>query len=43
MVSLLNKNVVAGMVDIPIIAVPTSSGYGLGEKGLSALMAILQS
>lgn len=35
--------VVAGMVDIPVIAVPTSVGYGLGEKGVSALMAMLQS
>jgi NCAIR mutase (PurE)-related protein len=36
-------SVVAGMVDVPVIAVPTSSGYGLGSKGLSALMAMLQS
>jgi hypothetical protein len=35
-------SVVAGMVDVPIIAVPTSIGYGFGEKGLSALMAMLQ-
>jgi len=35
-------SVVAGMVDVPIIAVPTSIGYGLGEKGTSALMAMLQ-
>jgi hypothetical protein len=35
--------VVAGMVDLPVIAVPTSIGYGLGEKGVSALMAMLQS
>jgi len=35
--------VVAGIVDIPVIAVPTSIGYGLGEKGISALMAMLQS
>lgn len=35
-------SVVAGMVDIPVIAVPTSIGYGLGEKGVSALMAMLQ-
>ena len=35
-------SVVAGMVDVPIIAVPTSVGYGFGEKGLSALMAMLQ-
>jgi len=33
---------VAGLVDIPIIAVPTSSSWGLGEKGLSALTAMLQ-
>lgn len=33
----------AGMVDVPIIAVPTSTGYGLGEKGIGALMAMLQS
>jgi NCAIR mutase (PurE)-related protein len=36
-------SVVAGIVDVPVIAVPTSSGYGLGEKGLSALIAMLQS
>jgi len=35
--------VVAGMVDLPVIAVPTSAGYGLGEKGISALIAMLQS
>ena len=34
---------VAGIVDVPIIAVPTSFGYGLGEKGTAALMAMLQS
>ena len=36
-------SVVAGMVDVPVIAVPTSIGYGIGEKGVSALMAMLQS
>jgi len=36
-------SVVAGMIDVPVIAVPTSIGYGLGEKGVSALMAMLQS
>ena len=36
-------SVVAGLVDVPLIAVPTSIGYGLGEKGVSALMAKLQS
>jgi len=35
--------VVAGMIDLPVIAVPTSIGYGFGEKGVSALMAMLQS
>jgi len=33
----------AGMVDVPLIAVPTSYGYGLGRKGVAALMAMLQS
>ena len=36
-------SVVAGLVDIPIIAVPTSTGYGVGEKGFTALFAMLQS
>lgn len=35
-------SVVAGIIDVPIVAVPTSIGYGLGEKGVSALMAMLQ-
>jgi len=34
--------VVAGLVDIPIIAVPASSGYGYGGHGEAALMAMLQ-
>jgi len=36
-------SVVSSLVDIPVIGVPTSIGYGLGEKGVSALMAMLQS
>ena len=36
-------SVVSGLVDVPVIAVPTSNSYGFGEKGLSALMAMLQS
>ncbi len=36
-------SVVAGMVDVPVIAVPTSNSYGFGEKGLGTLMAMLQS
>ena len=35
-------SIVAGMVDIPLVAVPASSGYGFGGKGVSALMAMLQ-
>ena len=36
-------SVVSGMVDVPVIAVPTSNSYGFGEKGVSTLMAMLQS
>ncbi len=36
-------SVVSGLVDVPVVAVPTSNSYGFGEKGLSALMAMLQS
>ena len=34
--------VVAGLVDVPLIAVPASSGYGFGGGGEAALMAMLQ-
>jgi NCAIR mutase (PurE)-related protein len=37
------SSVVAGMVDVPVIAVPTSNSYGFGEKGVGTLMAMLQS
>ena len=36
-------SVVAGLVDRPIIAVPTSNGYGANLGGLSALLAMLTS
>jgi hypothetical protein len=36
-------SVVSGLVDVPVIGVPTSNSYGFGEKGVSALMAMLQS
>lgn len=36
-------SVVAGLVDCPVIAVPTSVGYGANFKGLSALLAMLNS
>lgn len=36
-------SVVASLVDVPVIGVPTSVGYGVGLKGAAALMAMLQS
>jgi len=36
-------SVVCGLVDIPVIAVPTSNSYGFGAKGVGTLMAMLQS
>lgn len=35
--------IIAGMVDIPLIAVPTSVGYGSSFNGLSALLTMLNS
>lgn len=35
-------SVIAGLVDVPVIGLPTSVGYGLGGKGLAALMSMLQ-
>ena len=34
---------VSTLVDIPIIGIPTSIGYGYGEKGIAALASMLQS
>lgn len=34
---------VSTMIDIPIIGIPTSVGYGYGEKGIAALASMLQS
>ena len=36
-------SVVAGLVEVPLIAVPTSVGYGVGAGGLVALAAMLSS
>jgi pyridinium-3,5-biscarboxylic acid mononucleotide synthase len=36
-------SVVAGLVDIPVIGLPTSTGYGMGGDGTGALYSILQS
>ena len=34
--------VVGGLVAVPVIAVPTSTGYGAGGNGLAALLGMLQ-
>lgn len=36
-------SVIAGITEVPIIAVPTSVGYGTSFKGLAALLAMLNS
>lgn len=36
-------SVVAGLVDVPVIAVPTSNSYGFGAGGVGTLTAMLQS
>ena len=36
-------SVVTGLVDIPVIGVPVSTGYGYGGKGIGALTTMLQS
>lgn len=35
--------VVAGLVDVPVIGLPTPNGYGLGGNGEAALLGMLQS
>ncbi len=36
-------SVVAGLVDVPVVGLPTSVGYGVGQGGFTALYAMLQS
>ncbi len=36
-------SIVASLVDVPVIGVPTSIGYGTGMKGVAALMGMLNS
>ncbi len=36
-------SVVSSLIDVPVIGVPTSVGYGYGEKGIAALASMLQS
>lgn len=35
-------SVVSGLVDVPVIGVPTSVGYGFGKDGIGALASMLQ-
>jgi len=35
-------SVVSGLVDVPVIGLPTSVGYGLGGQGVAALLTMLQ-
>lgn len=37
------SSVVGGLVDVPVIAVPTSIGYGVAQKGMTALFGMLTS
>ena len=36
-------SIVTSVADVPVIGVPTSIGYGYGEKGVAALASMLQS
>lgn len=36
-------SVVASMVDVPVVGVPSSVGYGFGSEGVAALASMLQS
>ncbi len=36
-------SVIGGLVDVPVIAVPTSVGYGAHFNGLASLLAMLNS
>ncbi|MFH1084228.1 MAG: nickel pincer cofactor biosynthesis protein LarB [Chloroflexota bacterium] len=35
-------SVVSGLVDVPVVGLPTSVGYGMGGQGVAALYAMLQ-
>ncbi len=36
-------SVVSGLVNVPVIGLPTSTGYGFGGQGIGALTTMLQS
>jgi NCAIR mutase (PurE)-related protein len=35
-------SVIAGLVDVPVVGLPTSAGYGAGGRGEAALLSMLQ-
>jgi len=35
-------SVIAGLANVPVIGLPTSTGYGMGGRGMAALLAMLQ-
>jgi NCAIR mutase (PurE)-related protein len=35
-------SVVTGLVDVPVIGLPTSAGYGMAGRGVAALLSMLQ-
>jgi NCAIR mutase (PurE)-related protein len=35
-------SVVAGLVDVPVIGLPTSGGYGIAGRGIASLLSMLQ-
>jgi NCAIR mutase (PurE)-related protein len=35
--------IVSGLIDVPVIGLPVSTGYGAGGSGQAALMSMLQS
>jgi hypothetical protein len=35
-------SVISGLVDVPVIGLPTSVGYGMGGQGKAALLSMLQ-
>ena len=35
-------SVVAGLVSVPVVGLPTSTGYGLGGDGTAAILGMLQ-
>jgi NCAIR mutase (PurE)-related protein len=35
-------SVIAGLVDVPVVGLPTSTGYGIGGQGIASLLSMLQ-